>query len=143
MSSDKLLELRTKRLAQKRSTFSLEAGGDDPLENDEDAPVDPAFLDADREIVGRITAREARVTDRNAVLRRPGKDFKFALEYYTEVRRKEKEEAAIKDGSKPANAAAAGSSNNDKKRGRTEHPGKAFGFGAPPARELYSTAVNC
>jgi parafibromin len=139
MSSDKLLELRTKRLAQKRSTFSLEAGGDDPLENDEDAPVDPAFLDADREIVGRITAREARVTDRNAVLRRPGKDFKFALEYYTEVRRKEKEEAAIKDGSKPATGTAGSSS--DKKRGRTEHPGKAFGFGAPPAREYNSSCL--
>jgi Paf1 complex subunit CDC73 N-terminal len=134
MSSDKLLELRTKRLAQKRSTFSLEAGGDDPLENDEDAPVDPAFLDADREIVGRITAREARVTDRNAVLRRPGKDFKFALDYYTEVRRREKEEAAAKDGSK-AGTAAGSSSNNDKKRGRSENPIKAFGFGAPPARK--------
>eukprot|EP00611_Tribonema_gayanum_P006824 TRINITY_DN16161_c0_g1_i5.p1 TRINITY_DN16161_c0_g1~~TRINITY_DN16161_c0_g1_i5.p1 ORF type:complete len:477 (-),score=185.16 TRINITY_DN16161_c0_g1_i5:127-1557(-) len=94
MSSDKLLELRTKRLAQKRSTFSLEAGGEP---GEEEAAVDPAFLDADRQMVAHIRAKEIRVLDRNSVLRRPGKDFKFAHDYYQEVRRKEKEMAKEKE----------------------------------------------
>lgn len=96
MSGEKLAELRAKRALQKRSTFSpdLIVGIDG---REDDGSVNPAFLEADREIVAKIQAKEIRVTDRNSVLRRRGKDFKFALDYYTEVRRKEKEMAKEKD----------------------------------------------
>eukprot|EP00611_Tribonema_gayanum_P006823 TRINITY_DN16161_c0_g1_i4.p1 TRINITY_DN16161_c0_g1~~TRINITY_DN16161_c0_g1_i4.p1 ORF type:complete len:342 (-),score=81.11 TRINITY_DN16161_c0_g1_i4:17-1042(-) len=65
MSSDKLLELRTKRLAQKRSTLSLGAGGE---LGEEEAAVDPAFLDADRQTVAHIRAMDALQALRQACL---------------------------------------------------------------------------
>ncbi|CAM9124173.1 unnamed protein product [Chrysoparadoxa australica] len=96
LSSDKLLELRAKHLSQKRQTIVSSTISSDPDAGDEGA-VDPAFLAADKTVVLKIYKTEVRVQNRNGILRRQGKDFSFALRYYTEVRRKEKEMAKEKD----------------------------------------------
>ncbi|CAM9697570.1 unnamed protein product [Ectocarpus sp. 13 AM-2016] len=87
ISQDKLLELRAKRLSHKRNT--IVSVGDDAADN----PVDPKFLGADKMIVAKILANEMSISDRNSVLRKEGKSFRFALEYYNQVRRKEKDQA--------------------------------------------------
>eukprot|EP00752_Nemacystus_decipiens_P001548 g1516.t1 len=87
ISQDKLLELRAKRLSHKRNT--IVSVGDEAADNS----VDPKFLDADKAIVAKILANEIGVADRNTVLRKEGKSFRFALEYYNQVRRKEKDQA--------------------------------------------------
>ncbi|CAN0079702.1 unnamed protein product, partial [Ectocarpus fasciculatus] len=63
--------------------------GDDAADN----AVDPKFLGADKMIVAKILANEMSISDRNSVLRKEGKSFRFALEYYNQVRRKEKDQA--------------------------------------------------
>ncbi|CAN0076675.1 unnamed protein product, partial [Laminaria digitata] len=87
ISQDKLLELRAKRLSHKRNT--IVSVGDEAADNS----VDPKFLDADKAIVAQIRAKEIGICDRNTILRKENKSFNFALEYYNQVRRKEKDQA--------------------------------------------------
>ncbi|CAN0423693.1 unnamed protein product [Ascophyllum nodosum] len=87
ISQDKLLELRAKRLSHKRNT--IVSVGDESA----DTSVDPKFLDADKAIVAEIRSKEISFANRNSILRKEGKSFKFALEFYNQVRRKEKDQA--------------------------------------------------
>jgi hypothetical protein len=109
-----------------------------PLKEDSDFL---AYIEADRPVVAAIKEKEMQVTDRNSMLRRQNKDFKFALEYYMEVRRKEKEMEREKDD---------GSYGKKRSRGERDRQHGSSGSGssssaprqAPPSIILVPNAPN-
>lgn len=138
LTAEKLLELRSKARLNKRQTIAG-VGMGEQLEGAvavgagaPGATMDPRLEEYDREALKRLGEKEVRVADRNSVLRWPGRDFGFALNHYSEMRRHEIErESANDDGSYGKKRSRSGAGVGSGGENRDRHvplppPGTAF-----------------